>query len=113
MFNEYKNMLSWSEIKRLNSWEELHGLSNSQKKYFIMVSMLKALLHWQVWVSMAFLALCAYLGDEFGTFFGLKFGIINFGTMFWGAIGAFVYSIVHLHEAKKHLGKLMKEKGIT
>ena len=111
MFDEYKNLLSLSEIKKLNSLEELRGLPNSQQIYYTFISMVKALAHWQVWVSMAFLAFCVYVGRELGIFFGLKIGRINIGILLCGVFGAAVYSIIHLYEARKHIRKLIQERG--
>ena len=113
MFDEYKKLLSWGEIKKLNSWEELKGLSNSRQVYFSVISMLRALVHWQVWVAMSFLALCGYFGMKFGNFLGLKIGLINLGGLCGAVVGGAVYSIVHVFEAKKYLRKLMQKKGIT
>src|SRR5210317_1970505 len=70
MFNEYRKLLSWSEIKKLNSWEELQNLSSSQQIYFPVLSTLKALGHWQVWLAMLFLALCVYSGTKNRHHFG-------------------------------------------
>ena len=111
MSDEYKKLLSWGEIKKLNSWEELEGLSSSRQLYFVVISMLRALAHWQVWVAMAFLALCVYFGRKLGISFGLRIGLINLGSLCGAAAGGAVYSIVHIFEAKKYLRKLMHKKA--
>jgi hypothetical protein len=109
MFNEYKKLLSWSEIKKLNSWEELEGLSISQQVYFAVLSTLKALGHWQVWIAIGFLAMCVYLGRKFGAILGIQFWSLNLAGLFGAAVGGSVYSIVHMYEAKKSLRQVMQK----
>jgi len=109
MFNEYRKLLSWSEIKKLNSWEELQNLSISQQIYFPVLSTLKALGHWQVWLAMLFLALCVYSGTKIGIILGMKFGIFNLPGLFGCIIGGGVFSIVISYEAKKALYEVMKK----
>jgi hypothetical protein len=111
MFDEYKKLLSWDELKKLNSWEELKGLSNSRQLYFSVISMLRALGYCQVWVAMAFLALCGYFGTKLGNSLGLKIGLLNLGTLCGAVVGGAVYSIVHVYEAKKYLRKLLQKKA--
>ena len=109
MFNGNRKLLSWSEIKKLNSWDELQDLSPSQQAYFSVLSVLKALGHWQVWLAMLFLALCGYSGTKIGTILGLKFGIFNLPGLFGCIIGGSVFSIVISYEAKKILHEVMKK----
>ena len=107
MFEEYRKLLSWEEIKKLNSWDELKDLAFSQQIYFSLVSTLKALCHWQVWISLLFLALCAYLGTKTGIILGMKFGIFNIPGLFSCAIGSAVFAIVFSYEAKKALRRII------
>ena len=94
MFEEYTKLLSWDKIKKLNSWDELKYLPFSQQIYFAMVSTLKALCRWQVWISLLFLALCVYLGTKMGIILNMKFGIFNIPGLFGCAIGSSVFGIV-------------------
>jgi hypothetical protein len=100
MFDEYRKLLSWSEIKKLNSWKELQNLSSSQQIYFSVLSTLRALGHWQVWVAMLFLALCAYSGTKIGIILGIKFGIFNLAGLLGCIVGGAVFSIVFSYEGK-------------
>lgn len=109
MLDEYKKLLSWSEIRKLNSMEELRGLPTYLQLRYTVISMIKALTHWQVWASMAFLALCVYIGREFGDFVGMKIGRINIFVLIFGAFGGAVYGIIHLNEARKHIRKFIKK----
>jgi len=109
MFEEYKKLLSWSEIKKLNSWHELGGLPYSEQIRFSLLFYLKALCRWQVWLSLLFLAVCGYLCVKGGVALGLKFGIINVLGLLGGAIGGGVFSIVLTYEAKKALYQMMQK----
>ena len=109
MFDEYKKLFAWREIKKLNSLEELRGLSTYLQLRYTVISMVKALTHWQVWASMAFLALCAFIGREFGNYLGMKIGRINVLSLICVVFGAAVYSIIHLHEARKYIRKFIEE----
>ena len=109
MFEEYKKLLNWSELKKLNSWEQLKGLSYTQQVSFTVISTLKALIHWQVWVALGFLAVCVCLGKKFGVSFGIEIWSINLGVLFGAAIGGAVYSTVHIFEAKKALRQVMQK----
>ena len=109
MLEKYRKLLSWGEIKKLNSWDELKDLPFSQQIYFPLISTIKALCHWQVWVSLLFLALCASLGTKTGITLGMKFGIFNLPGLFGCAIGGAVFGIVLSYEAKKALHQIIEK----
>ena len=88
-------------------FDELKELPISEQITFSVICMLKALCRWQVWVSLAFLGLCAYLGLKLGNIFGLKIGFLNLGLIPACIVGGSVYSIVHAYEAKKILQQLL------
>lgn len=112
MFEEYRKLLSWGELKKLNSmFDELKELPISEQITFSVICTLKALCRWQVWVSLAFLVLCVYLGLKLGNILGLRIGFLNLGLIPACIIGGSAYGIVCAYEAKKILQQLLLKKN--
>lgn len=103
-------------MKKNNAWKKLEGLPSTVQMRIAAICSIKALKHWQTWLSIVFLALVVYVTTKIGIVTGLIIGVVNIvglvgasigGLIFWAVMNK--YTINHIDEELKAYKKQEKE----
>jgi hypothetical protein len=86
-----------------NSWKKLDGLPSAVQMRIAATCSIKALKHYQTWLSMIFLAVVAYITTKVGIATGLKIGVVNIVGLAGAAIGGLVFGMVMNKYAVNHI----------
>ncbi len=81
-------------MKKSNTWKRLEGLPSAVQVRIAAICSIKALKHWQTWLSIVFLAVVAYITSKIGIATGLKIGVFNIVGLAGAVIGGLVFGVV-------------------
>ena len=95
-------------MKKNNAWKKLEDLPSSVQMKIAAICNIKALKHWQTWLSMLFLAVVAYVTMKIGIATGLKIGAFNLVGLAGAAIGGLVFGVVTNKYAISYIDEELK-----
>ena len=95
-------------MRKNSAWKKLEYLPFSVQMRIAATCNIKALKHWQTWLSMIFLAIVTYVTMKIGIATGLKIGIFNLVGLAGAAIGGLVFGVVMNKYAISHIDEELR-----